>query len=83
MEVFTGSTRQLSWRVTPGSVRRPDGQRFHSDDTATDFPVNTRASNPGLAMLRSIGREEADTLTIQSHFVRTFFTSSVRITFRT
>lgn len=64
MELLTGSTRQLSWRVKPGSVRRPDGQRFHSGDTAADFPVNTRASNPGLAMLRSIGWDEANTLTI-------------------
>ncbi|EIH35544.1 transposase [Escherichia coli] len=32
-ESLTGSTRQPSWRVMPGSVRHPVGQRFHSDDT--------------------------------------------------
>ncbi len=30
---LTGSTRQPSWRVRPGSVRHPGGQRSHSDDT--------------------------------------------------
>ncbi len=40
---LTGSTRQPSWRVRPGSVRHPGGQRFHSDDTVADvrsiFPL--------------------------------------------
>ncbi len=55
---LTGSTRQPSWRVMHGSVRHPVGQRFHSDDTVAGvrsiFPVNTRASNPGPAIPRSI-----------------------------
>lgn len=33
---LTGSTRQPSWRVAPGSVPRPDGQRFLSDDREAD-----------------------------------------------
>ncbi len=40
---LTGSTRQPSWRVRPGSVRHLGGQRFHSDDTVADvrsiFPL--------------------------------------------
>lgn len=32
-ESLTDNTHQPSWRVTHGSVRLPDGQRFHSDNT--------------------------------------------------
>ena len=48
---LTGSTRQPSWRVTHGSVRHPDGQRFHSDDTVAGvhsiFPLTRGQVTPG------------------------------------
>ncbi len=47
---LTGSTRQPSWRVRPGSVRHPGGQRFHSDDTVADvrsiFPLTRGQVSP-------------------------------------
>ncbi|MGK3456551.1 IS66 family transposase zinc-finger binding domain-containing protein, partial [Escherichia coli] len=43
------------------------------------FPVNTRASNPGPAIPRSIGRDGAGASTIQSHFVQAFFTRSEKL----
>jgi hypothetical protein len=83
---LTGNRHPPSWRAEPGSDPRPDGQRFRTGDTAAGvrsiWPVNTRASRPGPAIPRSMGRDGAGASTIQSHRVQAFFTLTVRITFR-
>ncbi len=72
---LTGSYASTSWRVRPGSVRHPGGQRFHSDDTVADvreyFPVNTRASNRG-PRYHAIGRDGTRLLQQYSHILQAF-----------
>ena len=85
-ESLTGSTRQPSWRVMPGSVRHPDEQRFHSDDTAASvhciFPL-IRGQATRSPRCRALSDGTAPVLQRYSHILyRLFFTRTVRITFR-
>ncbi len=82
---LTGSTRQPSWRVRPGSVRHPGGQRFHSDDTVADvrsiFPL-TRGQVIRGPRYHALSGGTAPVLQQYSHILYRLFTRSVRITFR-
>ena len=82
---LTGSTRQPSWRVRPGSVRHHGGQRFHSDDTVADvrsiFPL-TRGQVIRGPRYHALSGGTAPVLQQYSHILYRLFTRSVRITFR-
>ena len=83
---LTGSTRQSSWRVMPGSVRHPVGQRFHSDDTVAGvrsiFPLARGQVIRG-PRYHALSGGTVPVLQRCSHILYSlFFTRSVRFTFR-
>lgn len=79
-ESLTDNMRQPSWRVMPGSVRCPGGQRFHSDDTVAGvrsiFPL-TRGQVIRSPRCRALSGGTALALQLYSHILyRLFYPNS-------
>ncbi len=75
-ESLTDNMRQPSWRVMPGSVRCPGGQRFHSDDTVAGvrsiFPL-TRGQVIRSPRCRALSGGTALALQLYSHILYRLF----------